>query len=116
MLDRQYRMFVQAAIDAALFLSQPRPKNPDNITFDVEEMRVWSEQTGCAVLIRSDGRRCLIFLIHRNIGNNGGDWTWFVPTDSHANGLSGDRLRDALYYVEQKNLKHWRATREGDEP
>ena len=107
MLDRTYRAFFEAIVGAAAFLSAPRDKNPDQLTYTLAAVEVWSEQTGCAYLERSDGRFCCIVLLHRNRGANGGDWDWFVPTDSHANGFSG-RVRDALYKTEQRNLKVWK--------
>lgn len=86
-------------------MSNIKAANPTGLVFDLEEVRVLSEDSGASIHKKKDGRRALVFWYFtntRSADHPNGYWSYIIPTDNHMAGMAKlavlkDQLEAANY-------------------
>lgn len=93
--------FFDAAYEVARIFSDPnRQFNRTKEIFRVNDIRPFSETTGCVIYDKSSGKKAVCFFYYLN--SEGGHWRYFLPTDSHVLGML--ELQAVLKEVEEYNF------------
>jgi hypothetical protein len=67
------------------FSNPDREFNFTNETFEIEKVKILSENTALAYYKKNTGKKAVFFFYY--IKANDGYWNYFVPTDSHILGM-----------------------------
>jgi len=86
---------------ATNFSNPNREFNHNHETFKVEEIIPLSEKTALTIFNKSSGKKAIAFLYYVNY--NGGQWSYFIPTESHVYGMS--KVQTYLQQIEEHNIK-----------
>ena len=85
----------------ARYSNKNRDKNFNNETFKVQEIIPTSDHTATIIFEKNTGKRAAFFFFYIRAKKR---WDYFVPTDSHINGMSA--FASQKIEVERHNYKH----------
>jgi hypothetical protein len=85
------------------YSKKDRPNNFNDETFKVQEIIPTSDHTATVIYEKNTGKRAAFFMFY--VGSvNKKKWNYFVPTDSHINGMSA--FANQKIEVERHNYKY----------
>ena len=83
------------------YSNKNRANNFNNETFEVQEIIHTSDHTATVIYEKNTGKRAAFFFYYIPAFKK---WNYFVPTDSHINGMSA--FANQKIEVERHNYKH----------
>ena len=83
------------------YSDKSRAKNHNNETFSIQEIIPTSDHTATVIYEKNTGKRASFFFYYIASFDK---WCYFVPTDSHINGMSC--FANQKIEVERHNYKH----------
>lgn len=96
---KELKDFTETVCDR--YSRQDRSKNFNKETFDVQEIIPTSDHTATVIYQKNTGKRAAFFFYYIPAFKK---WNYFVPTDSHINGMSC--FANQKIEVERHNYKY----------
>ena len=85
------------------YSNKDRANNFNNETFKAQEIIPTSDHTATVIFEKNTGKRAAFFMYYIGPANKK-KWNYFVPTDSHINGMSA--FANQKIEVERHNFKY----------
>jgi hypothetical protein len=99
LIAKELKQFAEVVCDR--YSQKNRSKNFNNETFNIQEIIPTSDHTATIIYEKNTGKRAAFFFYYIPAFKK---WNYFVPTDSHINGMSC--FANQKIEVERHNYKY----------